>query len=78
MVLMTGVAKFVIGKDAKLQIEVDDRKRPILLNGKIVRFDEYPERKGIGTVGVQFYEREVPMEYKIRLNDYLNTVTTRK
>ena len=78
MVLMTGVAKFVINKDAKLQIEVEDSKRPILVSGKIVRFDELPDRKGIGIVGVQFHEREVSMEYKMRLNDYLNTVTVRK
>lgn len=78
MILMTGVAKFVLNKDAKLKLEVDDGKKPILLNGKIVRFDEYPDRKGIGAVGVHFYENEVSMDYKMRLNDYFNMVPARK
>ena len=74
MLLITGIGKFLLNKDVKLKLEVDDSQQPLLLGGEIVRFDEYPERKGIGTVGIQFHEKEVSMEYKIRINDYLTTV----
>ncbi|MBT3273555.1 MAG: PilZ domain-containing protein, partial [Spirochaetales bacterium] len=73
MILVTGVGKFLVDKDAKLSIEIEDRANPVVLKSKIVRFEEYPDQKGIGTVAIGFYEEEIPMAYKMRINDYLNT-----
>ena len=73
LVLVTGVAKFLINREAKLKLEITDSKQPLILSGKIVRFEEYPDRKGIGSVGLQFHPNGVAMEYKLLLNDYLTT-----
>jgi hypothetical protein len=72
-ILITGVGKFLIDKDAKLKLEIKDSKSQINLTGKIVRFDEVPDRKGIGSVAIDFNENEISMDYKLRVNDYLST-----
>lgn len=72
-ILITGVAKFLLDKEAKLQLDIKDSRSTITLTGKIVRFDEVPDRKGIGSVALHFNEDEVSMDYKLRLNDYLST-----
>lgn len=73
-VLVTGVAKFLTGKVVRLKLLLDDGKESFILPGKIVRFDEFQEQKGIGAAGIQFDEPNVPMEYKMRLNEYLVTL----
>ena len=73
-ILITGVAKFLLEKETTLKLDIKDSSSQIVLNGKIVRFDEVPDRKGIGSVAVQFNENEISMEYKMRLNEYLSTI----
>jgi hypothetical protein len=73
-IIITGVAKFLVDKDAKLKLTLKDDEPPITLSGKIVRFDEVPDRKSIGSVALQFNEEEVSIDYKLRLNEYLSTV----
>lgn len=72
-VLVTGVAKFLDQKPARLKLFFDDGKESHTLPGKIVRFDEFAEQKGIGAAGIQFDEQHTPMRYKMRLNEYLTT-----
>jgi hypothetical protein len=73
-VLVTGIGKFLNDKQIKLKLFFDDGKTVWLLPGSIVRFDEFAEQKGIGVAGILFDEANVPMEYKMRLNEYLVTV----
>ena len=73
-ILITGVAKFLVDKEAKLHLKFEDNQSQFSLIGKIVRFDGVPDRKGIGSVALQFHENEISMDYKLRLNDYLSTV----
>lgn len=73
LVLVTGVAKFLLDREIKLKLDIADNEQTIILSGKIVRFDEYPDRRGIGSVGLLFHENGVSMEYKLLLNDYLTT-----
>lgn len=71
-VLTSGVAKFVLNKEAKIRMDVDDQQNAIVLQGKIVRFEEYEESdKPIGTIGLHFHEKNLPMDFKIRINEYL-------
>ena len=72
-ILLTGVAKFLLDKDAMLKLEIKDSRSQTSLKGKIVRFDEVPERPGIGSIALRFNEDEIPMDYKLRLNEYLST-----
>lgn len=73
-VLITGVAKFLLNRDAVLKINLDDNEAGLTVPAKVVRFEEFADQKGIGTVGLHFNENEVSMEYKMRLNEYIGTV----
>ena len=73
-VLVTGVAKFLLNKDAVLRIDLDDGNTSLSVPAKVVRFEEFQDRKGIGTVGLHFNEDKVSIEFKMRLNEYLNTI----
>ncbi len=73
-VLVTGVAKYIVEKEIKLRIEVEDSKEALLIPGTVVRFDDVQDRKGIGAAAIHFHEDQVPMAYKMRLNEYLVSV----
>ncbi len=73
-VLLLGLAKFLINKPAVLQIWFEDKKEPVALEGTIVRYEEVEGRKDIAAVALHFDEDKVPMEYKIRLSDYLKHI----
>ena len=73
MIIITGSAETLLNKEATLKLETADNQPPILLSSKITRFSEIPERREIGSAGLQFHEKEITMEYKLRLNDYLST-----
>ncbi|NOY10167.1 MAG: PilZ domain-containing protein [Spirochaetes bacterium] len=70
-VLLFGIAKFLMGKKAVLKIVFEDRKSPMNIEGTIVRFESVEGRKDIAAIAIYFDESRVPMEYKIRINDYL-------
>ena len=74
MLILTGTAETLLEKDAKLKLAVTGDGPPIILGGKVKRFEEIPERKGIGSAGLEFNEKDIPMEYKLRLNEYLGSV----
>ena len=72
-VMMTGVAKFLLNKNAVLHLDLDDGKSSLSVPSKVVRFDNLPDQKGIGTVGLHFNENDISIEYKMRLNEYLSS-----
>jgi hypothetical protein len=73
LLIISGAAETMAQKDVKLKLGVSDDQSSLVIPGKIVRFEEIPERKGIGSVALQFAEGQVPMDYKLRLNDYIST-----
>ncbi len=75
-VIVSGSSQDLMNKPIRLKIAFDDGKETHTLSGKIVRFDEIQDQTEIGVAGIRFDENEVPMEYKMRLNEYL--VTLRK
>lgn len=70
-VLLFGIAKFLINKKALLRINFEDIKQPIEIEGEIIRFEPVEGRKDIAAIAIHFDEDKVPIEYKMRLNDYL-------
>ncbi len=70
-VIVMGVAKFLVDKPAVLRIELEEPRIALDIKGKIVRFEAVEGRKDLAALAVQFDEQAVPMEYKIRLNEYL-------
>ncbi|MFW6337786.1 MAG: PilZN3 domain-containing protein [Alkalispirochaetaceae bacterium] len=70
-VIILGVAKFIVNKDATLRLDLLDPVETVQLPGKILRFEEVEGRSDIAAYAVKFEEDQIPMEYKMRLNNYL-------
>jgi hypothetical protein len=71
---MMGIAKFLMLKEAGLRIDFDDPRDSYLIKGKFVRAENVEGKKEMIALSMEFDETLVPMGFKIRLNDYLNTV----
>ena len=73
-IIMMGVAKFLINKEAVLKADFEDPKEAFLLKGKFVRAELVEGRKELVSLAIDLDEAVVPMGYKIRINDYLSQV----
>ncbi|MCL2093845.1 MAG: pilus assembly protein PilZ [Treponema sp.] len=73
-IIMQGVAKFLVEKDAILRVEFEDPREPFLLRGKFSSSEEIEGRKDLVALVLSFDENTIPMSYKIRINDYLSVV----
>jgi hypothetical protein len=73
-VIMMGVSKFLVDKDAALRIDFDDPRDAFLIPGKFVRAEDVEGRKELVALAIEFDEKQIPMGYKVRINDYLGQV----
>ena len=73
-IIMMGVAKFLVDKDAALRMDFDDPRESFLLKGKFIRSELVEGRKELIALVVLFDESLVPMGFKIRINDFLSKV----
>jgi len=72
--IMRGVGKFLIGKEAIVRIDFDDPRETFLLPGKFVRSEGVEGKQDLVALAMSFDEGQVSMGYKIRINEYINTV----
>jgi hypothetical protein len=72
--IILGLAKFLVGKDCILRVEMDEPRESIDLKGKIVRYEDVEGRKDLTAIAVQFDDQSVPMNFKMHINDYLSQV----
>ena len=72
-IIMMGVSKFLLDKEAALRIDFNDPREAFLIKGKFVRAENVEGKKEMVALGLNFEEASVPMGYKIRLNDMLTT-----
>lgn len=72
MAIISGIGKFLIDKEAALRVEFDDLNKPILLKGTVKRFEEVQGRKEISALGIKFEQEALPIEYKMKINDFLS------
>jgi hypothetical protein len=72
--IMMGVAKFLVGKEAALRLDFDDPRESFLLRGKFVRAEAVEGRNDLLALAILYDEAAVPMGYKIRFNDFIGTV----
>ena len=72
--IMMGVAKFLLDRDAALRIDFDDPRESFLLKGKFIRSEAVEGRKDLVALAVLFDENSISMGYKIRVNDYISQV----
>jgi hypothetical protein len=75
-IIMMGVSKFLVNKEAAIRIDFEDPRSSFLLRGKFVRTEEVEGRKELIALALQFDETQIPMGYKIRINDYLGQTRT--
>ena len=73
-IILVGIGKFLTTKDCELVMELDDPRETIIIKGSILRFEEVEGRKDLTALAVQFDQDQLPMSFKIHVNDYLNQV----
>ena len=72
-IIMMGVAKFLMEKEAAVRVDFNDPREIFTIKGKFVRFEDVEGKKEMLALGLQFDEALVPMGFKIRLNDMLSS-----
>jgi hypothetical protein len=72
--VMMGVGKFLIGKEATVRVDFDDPRESFLIPGKFVRAEGVEGKDGMVALAMSYDEALTPMGYKIRINEYINTV----
>jgi hypothetical protein len=72
--IMMGVAKFLVDKETALRFDFDDPRESFLVQGKFVRSENVEGKKEMVALAMEYDEALIPMGYKIRVNEYLNTV----
>jgi len=72
-IIMMGVAKFLLDKEAALRIDFNDPREAFLLKGKFIRAENVEGKKEMIALGLNFDEASVPMGFKIRLNEMLSS-----
>jgi len=73
-VIMMGVAKFLVDKETALRFDFDDPRESFLVRGKFIRSENVEGKKEMIALAMEYDEALVPMGYKIRVNEYLNTL----
>ena len=72
--IMMGVAKFLVNKEAFLKMDFDEPRESFLLKGNLVGAEQVEGRKELISLDLQYDENNVQMGYKIRVNDYLSQI----
>jgi hypothetical protein len=70
-VILIGIAKYLINKPALLKIGFEDAAAPISIPGLILRDETVSGRKDVTALAMKFEEAHIPLDYKMRLNQYL-------
>jgi len=73
-IIMMGVAKFLVDKDAFIKLDFDDPRESFLIKGKFLRSETVDGRKELVSLVILFDEAVIPMGYKIRINEYVSQV----
>ena len=72
-IIMLGVAKFLLDKEASIRIDFNDPRDSYTIKGKFIRAETVEGKKEMIALALSFVEAAVPMGFKIRLNDMLTT-----
>ena len=70
-VIMMGVAKFLVDKEVMLRVEFNDPREFFSIKGSFVRAEKVEGKAELVALAVNYDLQSVPMNYKIRLNDFL-------
>jgi hypothetical protein len=67
-VLIVGLARFLLNKEAVLKVRFNDIDQSVIIPGKIIRYEEVKGRKDIAALAIQFKEADIPLTYTKKLN----------
>jgi hypothetical protein len=70
--IMLGVSKFLIDKSASIKFDFDDPEETYTINGKLIGAEKVADRNDMIVMNMA-YNDPIPMTYKVRLNDFLNS-----
>ena len=70
-VVLLGLPKFVQNKEITLRIQFTDPYETVDIKGSVLSADFIEGRKDIVTASIKFNETEVPIAYKIHINNYI-------
>lgn len=73
-IIMMGISKFLVDKELALRVDFDDPRESFLIPGKFIRAEDVEGRKELLALAVMFNENQIPMGYKLRINDYISQV----
>jgi hypothetical protein len=73
-IIMLGVAKFLVDKEASLRLDFNDPREAFTIKGKFIRVENVEGKKEMIALAMNFDEALVPMSYKIRLNEFLTAI----
>lgn len=73
-VLLIGLSQFLSNKESTLKLEFDNPPEEIQIKGTIVSADLIEGRKDICAASIKFDENQIPLSFKLYLNDYLTNV----
>ena len=69
-VIIQGNAKFLINKTAEVKM-ITDKAEYVIIKGKILRHEEVQGRRDLVAVAVFFSLEDLPLNYKMMINNYL-------
>ena len=72
--IMVGVEKFLVDKEASLRIDFEEPRESVIIKGKFTRAEPVEGRKELVALVHVFDESIVPMGYKLRINDFVSQV----
>jgi len=74
-IIMMGVAKFLLEKEAALRIDFNDPREVFTIKGKFIRAENVEGKKEMVALGINFDENAIPMSFKIRLNEMITSTS---
>jgi len=69
-IIIVGLARFLVGKECALRLDMDDPRESLDLKGTIIRFEDVEGRKDLAAVAIRFDDATLPLSYKIHLNAF--------
>jgi hypothetical protein len=66
-IIIVGLARFLVGKECILRLDMDDPRESLDIKGSIVRFEDV---EGLAAVAIRFDDATMPLSYKIHLNGF--------
>ncbi|GHU59646.1 cyclic di-GMP binding protein [Spirochaetia bacterium] len=72
--VMMGDAASLVEKESSLRLDFEEPRESFLIRGKFAHPEDVEGREDLVALVMQFDEAQVPMGYKMRINDFLSQV----